>query len=351
MKLAIIGPPQSGKTTLFNALSGQDAAVGDYSRTEHRAVIKVPDERVDVLAEIEQSKKITHAEIEFLDSAGFTGKGKEASGDISTTHDLKQVDAFVIVVDQFGPDSRAEEDLNGIMQEMILFDLMQIEANIDKLDRTIQLTGKKDRARELEILRMCQEALNNEKMIAELGLDESDKKIIRGYMFLSLKPQIAVFNISEDNLDQIGQLEEKYAKYKQEGIRDISIICGKLEMELAQLEEEEKAEFLKELGISRPATERFIQLSYNLLGLISFITAGPPETRAWTIRKGSNAVKAAGAIHTDFERGFIKAEVARYEDYIVHKSMAALKAAAKLHLEGKDYIVQDGDVILFRFNV
>ncbi len=351
MKIAIIGPPQSGKSTLFNALSGQDVAVGDYSRSEHRAIIKVPDGRVEVLGEIEKSKKITHAEIEFFDTAGFSGKGKQASGEISSTHDLKQVDAFAIVVDCFSSDAKPEEDLRSIIDEMILADMMHIEDNIEKLDRKMQLTGKRDRARELEVLKLCRDALNDEKLIGEIGLSAEDEKTIRGYTFLSLKPQIVVFNISEEKIEQTESLRQKYAGYRMENIRDISIICGRLEMELAQLPGEEKTAFLKELGIEHPAVERFIQISYNLLGLISFLTAGPPESRAWTIRKGTNAVHAAGAIHTDIERGFIKAEVASYDDYIKHKSMAALKAAARLHLEGKDYIVQDGDVILFRFNV
>ncbi len=351
MKLAIIGAPQAGKTTLFNALSGQDAAVGDYSRTEHRAVIKVPDRRVEDLAVLEESKKITHAEMEFLDTAGFSGKGKEASGEISSTHDLKQVDAFVIVLDHFSDDANPERDFNSIIDEMILADLMLVEDNVEKLSKKMKLTGKKDRARELEILEICRGALNEEKLLSEIGLSEEDEKIIRGYTFLSLKPQIAVFNISEDLIGKTEEFREKYSKYRLENIREISIICGKLEMELAQLPEEEEKEFLKELGLKAPAVERFIQISYNLLGLISFLTAGPPESRAWTIKRGTSAPKAAGTIHTDFERGFIKAEVTTYDDYMQYKSMAALKAAAKVRLEGKDYIVKDGDVILFRFNL
>jgi len=351
MKLAIIGAPQSGKTTLFNALSGQDAAVGDYSRTEHRAIIKVPDVRVENLAKLENSKKITHAEMEFLDTAGFSGKGKEASGEISSTHDLKQVDAFVIVLDHFSDGSDPERDFNSIIDEMILADLMLVEDNIEKLSKKIKLTGKKDRARELEILEICREALNEEKLLSEIALSKADEKIIRGYTFLSLKPQIMVFNISEDLIERTEEIRTKFAKYRLENIREISVICGKLEMELAQLPEEEEREFLKELGLAAPAIERFIQISYNLLGLISFLTVGPPEARAWTIRRGTSAPKAAGTIHSDFERGFIKAEVTSYDDYMEHKSMAALKAAAKIHLEGKDYIVKDGDVILFRFNL
>jgi len=351
MKLGIIGLPQSGKTTLFNAVSGQEAAVGDYSRAEHRAVIKVPDERVDNLFAIAKSKKMTHAELEIFDSAGFTGKGKDSSGEIGSIHELRLLDAMVIVVDCFGPDTLPEHDVQKVIDEMLLADLMMVESNVDKLGRAIKLTGKKERTRELELLKICQEALNNEQAILELGLSEADVKILRGYSFLSLKPQLLVFNISENKLADFDNLYNHFSKYKKEGVRDIAIVCGKFEMELAQLPDEERSEFLKEMNIKQPAIDKFIQRSYTLLGLISFFTLGAPETRAWTIQKGTTALKAAGTIHTDFERGFIKAEVASYEDYIQYKTLPDLKAAGKLQLEGKDYIVRDGDVILFLFNV
>ena len=208
-----------------------------------------------------------------------------------------------------------------------------------------------ERARELDVLQRCQQALEENRPIAELKLSEEEDKLIRGYAFLSKKPQLAVFNISEDNISNIESLTDNYAAYVRPEVRDIAVICGKIEMEISQLAEEERSEFLKELGIKRPAVEKFIRQSYSLLGLISFFTIGPPEARAWTIRRGSTAPKAAGAVHTDFERGFIRAEVASYEDYMRYKTLPALKAAAKLHIEGKDYIVQDGVLILFRFNV
>ncbi|RKX21965.1 MAG: redox-regulated ATPase YchF [Candidatus Zixiibacteriota bacterium] len=351
MKLGIIGLPQSGKTTLFNAVSGQEAAVGDYSRAEHRAVVKVPDERVENLYSLIKSKKLTHAEIEFLDSTGFTGKGKNSSGELGNIHELRLLDAFAIVVDYFTPDAVPEQDISAIVDEMILADMILIENNLDKLDRSIKLTGKMDRARELELLKICREALENEKMLSEIGLSESDKKELRGYCFLTLKPQLIVLNISEDKLPDAEQINTDFSKFKKENIRDISVICGQLQMELAQLSEEEQREFLDDMNIKKSAHERFIQKSYELLGLISFFTIGAPETRAWTIKKGTTAPKAAGIIHTDFERGFIRAEVATYEDYMKYKTLPALKAAAKLHVEGKEYIVNDGDVILFLFNV
>jgi GTP-binding protein YchF len=351
MKLGIIGPPQSGKTTIFNAVSGQQEMVGDYSRAVHRAVIKVPDKRLDDLASLINPRKITYAEIEFLDAAGFTGKGKSAGKDIDITPDLRLMDALVIVVDQFSPNAMPEKDYQSILDEMLIADLIVIENNTGKLEREIQLTGKKERALELDVLKKCQDALNNETMLSEIGLTPEEEKSIRGYAFLTLKPILLTFNISEDLLPEYESVYASYEKFCRERIRDISVICGKIEMELAALDEDDKWEFLKELNIARPATEKFILKSYQLLGMISFFTMNENECRASTIKKGSNAVQAAGAVHTDFARGFIKAEVATHEDFMEHETLSNLKATAKLHIEGKEYIVQDGDVILFRFNV
>nr|MBN2276891.1 redox-regulated ATPase YchF [candidate division Zixibacteria bacterium] len=353
MKLGIIGLPQSGKTTLFNAVSGQNEAVGDYSRAVHRAIIKVPDPRLENLFGIfdPPPKKLTHAEIEFLDAAGFTGEGRKGKSESEIMHDLRLMDAYVVVVDDFNPGATAEQDYKALLDEMILGDLMMIENNVDKLERAIKLTGKTERARELEILKKCREALDRETLLSEIGLSDEDKKIIRGYSFMTLKPQLLTFNISEEKLADHAALFRGYEKYRKDSVRDISVICGKIEMELAALAEEDRAAFLKDLGIEKPAVDKFIQRSYSLLGLISFFTIGPPECRAWTIRRGYTAPQAAGAVHTDFERGFIRAEVASYDDYIQYRTLAALKAAARLNVEGKDYVVQDGDVILFRFNI
>jgi GTP-binding protein YchF len=351
MKIGIIGLPQSGKTTLFNAVSGQKEAVGDYSRAIHKAVIKVPDKRLYDLAELVNPDKITHAEIEFLDAAGFSGKGKEQKGDLEISPELRLMDALAMVIDSFSPTANPERDIQLLRDEMILADMAAIENNVDKIERSIKLTGRQERAMELDVLKRCQAILNAERLISELALNDEESKAVRGYAFLTQKPQIAVFNISEDKLPQSTAIESGYSKFVQEGVREIAVVCGKIEMELSQLPEEEREDFLKDLGIERPAMERFIRQSYHLLGLISFFTIGPPEARAWTIRKGFTAPKAAGAVHTDFERGFIRAEVASYEDYMVHKNLQSLKSAAKLHIEGKDYIVHDGDVILFRFNI
>lgn len=351
MKLGIIGLPQSGKTTLFNAASGLEEAVGDYSRAIHQGVIKVPDERLDNLASIFQPKKITHAEIEFLDAGGFSEGKKKAKGEHDIIHDLRMMDALIIVVDDFGPGAIPEQDFQKVLNELAFADLVLIENNVSKLDRTIQLTGKQERAKELEVLKKCHEALNNEILLCDLGLSDDELQAIKIYSFLTLKPQLLTFNISEDKLPGHAEIYDGYTKYCRAGIRDISVICGKIEMELAALSDEDRGEFLKELNIAKPVIEKFIQRSYNLLGLISFFTVGEPDCHAWTIKKDTTARKAAGMIHTDFERGFIRAEVASVEDYIQYKKLSELKAAAKLHVEGKDYIVQDGDVILFLFNV
>jgi GTP-binding protein YchF len=351
MKLGIIGLPQSGKTSLFSAASGMAVEVGDFSQKEHRAIIKVPDSRLDNLVTIVATRKKTYAEVEFLDAAAFTGKGKQSGGDLSIPAELRLMDAFIIVLDNFSGERNPEKDLRTIVEEMILADLAIIENNIEKIARLIKVTGKRERARELELLEKCREILNEEKMVGELDLSDEDWKTLRGYAFLTRKPQLLVFNISEDKLADFDKLYAYYSKYKAEGRRDIAVVCARIEMELAALSSDDRRAFLDDLGIEKPVIDKVIQRSYTLLGLISFFTVGEPECRAWTIKKGSPAPKAAGAIHTDFERGFIKAEVATYDDYMIYKTLPALKAAAKLHIEGKDYIVQDGDVILFRFNV
>ena len=350
MKLGILGLPESGKTSLFNAASGNAVEVGDFSQKEHRAIIKVPDSRLDDLTTLVTTKKVTYAEIEFLDAAAFTGKGKQ-SGNISIPNELRLMDAFVLVLDAFSGERDPEKDLQTITDEMILADMAVVENNVEKLSRLIKVTGKKERARELELLEKCRDALNEERMVSELDFSDEDWKILRGYAFLSQKPQLLAFNISEDKLPETDKLYNDFSKYRVEGKRDIVVVCASIEMELASLASEDRKAFLDDLGIAKPVIDKVIQRSYSLLGLISFFTIGEPECRAWTIKKGSPAPKAAGAIHTDFERGFIKAEVATYDDYMVHKTLPALKAAAKLHIEGKDYVVQDGDVILFRFNV
>lgn len=350
MKLGVIGKPQCGKTTIFNAASGQQAAVGDFSQSSHRAVIKVPDGRLVKLGEITSLPRIIHAEIEFLDAPGFTGKGKEA-GELEVTPELREMDALMMVIDHYSSPADAAQSVRDLGDEMILADQVVVESNIDKKSRKMKLTGDKSLAAEIELLRKCLGALEKEQPLIDTAFSEGEMRLLCGYGFLSIKPVLVVLNISEDDIQQTHDIRSGFAYLVEAGKRDVAVICGKIEMELGMLEGEDRRLFMDDLGIETPAVEKVIRKSYQLLGLISFFTIGDKEVRAWSIRVGTTALKAAGAVHSDMERGFIRAEVTRYEDYVEYKTPAALKAAGKTRLEGKEYVVQDGDQILFRFNV
>ena len=350
MKLGIIGKPQSGKTTVFNAACQMQVAVGDYSQAVHRSIIKVPDKRVIALAELVNPKKLTYAEMEILDAPGFSGKGKEAAG-IEISEDLKKMEALMAVIDGFSPDCKPEKDIQDLIDEMIIHDQTVVESNITKKEKKMKQAGDKTVITEINLLKRCLAQLETERPLIELDLSDDELKLIRGYMFMSLKPMLIVLNISEDDIPKSEEIYAGLSKFVSDSKRELAVMCGKIEMELVGLEEEELKEFLKDLGITTSAVDIVIQKAYKLLGLMSFLTAGEPEVRAWTIKRGTNAQKAAGVIHSDIERGFIRAEVTSYDDYIEHKTPAALKAAGKQRLEGKEYRVKDGDVILFRFNV
>jgi len=352
MKIGIIGLPQSGKTTIFNAAAGKSEAVGDYSKASHRAVIKVPDHRLDRLSELVQPRKTTHAEIDYLDICAFTGKGKEAdAGTLEIPDDLRYADALMVVLKCFTPDCTPEKNFGLFIDELILADQIVLERNIEKRARTAQLTGDKAMAREADLLKKCLESVENATPLAMAGLEEDEIKLLKNYAFLSLKPLLVVLNISEDDLGQEDKWLQRLGGSEKKGIRDFLAICGKVEMELTALEADDRAVFLQELGIKRPAMELLIQKSYELVGLISFFTVGDPEARAWTIAAGSKAPRAAGTVHSDMERGFIRAEVITYDDFVKYGSTPACKEAGKYHVEGKEYVIRDGDIILFRFNV
>ena len=275
MKLGIIGKPQAGKTTIFNAASGQQEAVGDFSQAAHRAIIKVPDPRLAVLAEIEDPKKITPAEIEFLDAPGFTGKGKEA-GAVEISQEVRLMEALILVVDAFSPDAAPERDLRNLTEEMILSDLSIVEGNLDKKGRKMKLTGDKSATHDLELLETCRAQLEGEQPLIDLDMAEEDLKALRGYSFLTLKPLLIAVNIAEDALDRAGAMREGYAGLAAPGKRDVAVVCGRIEAELAALPEIERAAFLADLGIATPAVDQVIRKSYDLLGLISFLTAAKP---------------------------------------------------------------------------
>lgn len=352
MKVGIIGFARSGKTTLFNALTGAQAEVGAFgSREANVAVLKVPDERVDRLAELYKPKKVTYAEFQFVDIAPNEAGGEDKALDAAALTLLKNVDALVHVVRAFEnegvmhPHGSVDpvRDARDLEDELRIADLIIIEKRLERLEKE----GKKDR--EHELLVRAREHIEAEHSLRTLPLDAAEAKALRGFEFLSQKPMMLVGNYGEY---QIGADDPSgLAAFAAPSGLTLIDLCGAMEMEVAQLPPEERTGFREELGLGEESRVRFLQTAYDMLGLMSFLTAGEPEVRAWTIEKETKAVDAAGVIHSDIQRGFIRAEVVSFDDLMSAGSMAKAKEAGKVRLEGKDYLVQDGDVILFRFNV
>jgi GTP-binding protein YchF len=353
MKVGLVGFAGSGKTTIFNTLTGLTAEVGGYGAREKAniGVIKVPDHRVDKLAEIFNPKKKTFAEISFVDVAGPQVEDAEQtqSGlDPKLVQHMREVDALVHVVRGFDNAmvSQAADpvrDIRAFDDELVLTDLVQIENRIARLKK------EKDSARENDLMLRLKTALEEEQPLRNLDLTHEDLALIAGFRFLSLKPLLLLINQREDEASRSASAD--VAEIAE--ARNLSVIAmaGKVEMEIAQLAPDEQREFLQDLGIAEPARDRFIRAAYSLLDLISFLTSGEDECRAWSIKRGTTAHKAAGVIHSDIERGFIRAEVIRFEDLAEFGSEARCREHGKLRLEGKEYVVLDGDVVHFRFNV
>lgn len=353
MKVGLVGFAGSGKTTIFNTLTGLAAEVGGYGAREKAniGVIKVPDHRVDKLAEIYNPKKRTYAEISFVDVAGPQAEDAEQaqSGlDPKLVQHMREADALVHVVRAFdnamllqGADPA--RDIRSFDDELMLTDLVQIE------NRIMRLKKEKDSARENELMGRLKSALESEQPLRNTELTNEDIGLIAGFRFLSLKPLLLLLNQPEGSVAE-GVPSEVQALAESKKLSAIAM-AGKVEMEIAQLAADEQREFLQDLGITEPARDRFIRAAYSLLDLISFLTAGEDECRAWSIKRGTTAHKAAGVIHSDIERGFIRAEVTKFDDLVELGSEARCREQGKLRLEGKEYIVQDGDVAHFRFNV
>jgi len=367
LQFGIIGSGQSGKTTVFNALCSANASVGDYSSTKapNIAMVKVPEPRVDRMAEIYSSVTKVLGEIEFVDIAGMASKGSadrqeiaDKLKDIAYIHSIRMAQALLVVVrcfeDENVPHPRGSvnpvRDIADIESELMLIDLVQIEKRIDKLERFLKVKPSEENKRELALLSMMQKQLENEKPLREMEFTKDDSFVLTSFRFLSHKPVLYLLNLSEDQIDHAAELESKYLP-KNGKNKAVTSICGKIEMEIAALDEADRNEFLQDMGLKKSASERVIRQAFDLLGFITFLTAAENESRAWPIPAGYTAFDAAGEIHTDIQRGFIKAETIDYDDFDSIGDWNAVKKAGKLRLEGKDYLVKDGDVILFRFNV
>jgi GTP-binding protein YchF len=359
MEVGIIGLPVSGKTTLFSTLSGQSAepAFGGGKVEVHRGVVKVPDERLDKLTEIFNPRKKVPATIEYIEVGGMDSEASASKGfDPHFLHVLKNTAAICVVIrafeNEFYPHPAGsiniERDIQTIETEFLLSDLSIVENRIERLEKQVKKAKEEESLRELVLLNRCRQHLETEKALRELEFSEEEALMTRGFQFLSAKPLILVVNIGEDDIALEAEITSQIPE--KPNVKVIAL-CAKVEQEISQLAEEDRALFLEDLGIREPALHKLIRTCFDLLGLISYFTVGDPECHAWTIKKGLTAQKAAGAIHSDFERGFIRAEVVHYDDFIKMRSLAKCREQGLLRLEGKNYIVKDGDILNIRFNV
>jgi GTP-binding protein YchF len=349
MKIGISGFPRAGKTTVFNALTGLHASVGGYGdpNKPNLGAIKVPDGRVDRLSAIFSPRKTTYAEVVFVD---FPGAGEHSAGvlDQATLVQMRDADALVQVVRDF-PDSITQDaadparDIAAFKSELVLADLAIVEKRLERLRK------EKGKEHEVELLERCAAALEAETPLRRIALAAAEERTLSGFGLLSRLPLLVVVNVSES---AAGAPLPEAARSRLEADAVPSLtLCAQIEMEIAALDAGDRTAFLADLGLTESARDRFVQAAYALLDLISFLTSGEDEVRAWPIPRGTTAVKAAGKIHSDIERGFIRAEVVAYEDFIRCGSEAKCREAGKLRLEGKDYVVADGDIVHFRFNV
>ncbi|MEX2081187.1 MAG: redox-regulated ATPase YchF, partial [Dehalococcoidia bacterium] len=365
VQLGIIGLARSGKTTIFNAVTRGSAQVGTYSAgtQPNIGVVHVPDERVDRLAELYKPKKTTYATIQYVDfpAAGESfGKGEGPAGKF--INDLTRTDALIHVVRAFADDSVPHpegsvdpaRDIATMDLELAFADLAIIERRLGRIETELRSmkAGERDATQRLkELLERMKAALEAETPIRAQSLTSEDWKLLEGSQFLTSKPLLIVINIGEAELGRRGSLEEEQRAQHSGPGRDVAVFSGKFEMELNELSEEDAGEFRASAGVSESGMAEAIRLSYALLGLISFLTAGPDECRAWTVEGGATAPVAAGKIHSDLQRGFIRAEVTGYADLVAAGSEAEAKKRGLVRTEGKEYIVQDGDVLNILFNV
>ena len=366
MKLGIVGLPNVGKSTLFNSLTKAGAESANYpfcTIDPNVGVVTVPDERLNVLGEMYHTKKIIPAAIEFVDIAGLVKGASKGEGlGNQFLANIREVDAIVHVVRCFEDSNIVHvdgsidplRDIETINLELIFSDLEILERRISKAVRAAR--NDKTIAKELALMERIKAHLEDGKMAKSFDdiNDEDEQQWLESYNLLTYKPVIFAANVAEDDLADDGasnagvQAVREYAKRED---CEVFVVCAEIEQEIAELDDDEKSMFLEELGLKESGLEKLIKASYSLLGLISYLTAGEPEVRAWTNKKGTKAPQAAGKIHSDFERGFIRAEIVSYDDLMACGTYNAAKEKGLVRLEGKDYVVQDGDIILFRFNV
>jgi GTP-binding protein YchF len=359
MQIGIVGLPFSGKTTIFSTLlKHKSPAIGHHKQEAERGIVKVPDERLDRLTAMFNPKRQVNATIEYVKVPGFEGGDKEPKGlPAQFIANLKNVDAILLVVRAFEnemaphPFGRIDpaKDIEFINSEFWLSDLALIESRLERLEKGAKTKDEKNQ-KDLALLKICKTQLDQEKPLRELELTAEEERLLRGYQFLTLKPLLYVINIAEDKIPQAGEIEKNLSRFVTPRCA-LTSLSAEIEKEISELSPEDAAVFMQDLGIKEPALHKLIRTSYELLGLISFLTAGEDECRSWTIRAGTNAQQAAGAIHSDLEKGFIRAETVHYNDLIANGSIPACREKGLLRLEGKEYIVKDGDILNIRFNV